>query len=305
MFAPLSIAVLGEEPAGAALRSSALAAGLRLTDDQFGAAVVAIAHHDHRSRLASAVMSSGRVALLPPPICTTLGDADALVEADRVRAGWVAYAEPILHAPLVARVLDDLPRLGAITHLEARAISAASTEVWSADELVTLIAHPLALVTAIANAAGHGRPCGVEAHRDVDGLVEVRLRHSTGLVSSVVAGTGRDHEQHWDLQVAGQVGVRRIALLPQPQLEVDGDTVSLPPEIRDAPPEMRMGMTAMWTSLAESRGATQPPVVGAQFGREILQLLVAAGASIGDAQEIAVPWSGARDRSLSEFWRRP
>lgn len=323
---PPTVALVGDGPAAdlhcTVLRSlgctverragDALEAGVPATSDPATSVVVVANQPSRRAETALTALQRHAAVVLEPPLCSTLVEAGRLVAAGRTEPHAVVYGEPVVQAPTVRHALSLLPRVGSLTYLEAHALAVgepSSTPDWALDTLSSLALHPIALVLLTASAAGHGRPGSVwvntsAASNPGRSTVELRLRYRTGLTAQVTAGWLHRGEPHWDLQIAGDKGVVRAELLPAPRLELNGEAVHLPMSEVSAPPERRMGTVAMWHTTLDDLQHRRAPLLGAEFGREVLEVVFAAAESTCDAREAAVPFTGDRSLSLSQVWHR-
>ncbi|MDO8364372.1 MAG: Gfo/Idh/MocA family oxidoreductase [Actinomycetota bacterium] len=283
-----------------------------------GAHVVAVAtppqcHADDAIRL----LHAGAAVLLEKPLCRTLDEADRIVDAAARHHGRLLYGENLAYAPVVQRMVALAPRLGALTHLEVRALQSLPTwgdftsDEWGGGALFDLGVHPLAVALLLANAAGHGRPAAVRAAlrggegHGSDEHAEVWLRYRSGLVASVVASWQAGPEPMWDAQVAGDAGVLRAELIPAPMLEYNGDEVALPPVTGEVAALEQYGYSAQLAALVHDVAHGREPMMSAAFGREVLQVVMAAYTSAGRrGEEIVLPFSGPRDLTPLELWRR-
>lgn len=264
-----------------------------------------------------ALLAAGTTVLVEKPLCRTLAEADALVEAAARHDGRLLYGENLAYAPLVQQVVQMVPALGELTHVEIRALQglptwgAFTTDEWGGGALFDLGVHPLAVGLLVANAAGHGRPRAVSARlrggvgHASDEHAEVCLHYANGPAVQVVASWQWDADPLWDMQVAGARGVVRAELLPAPELEHNGEQL---PVRRAQARVATLGdlgyidqlrdLVAVWRTAAK-------PLMTAAFGREVLQVAIAAYASAGrDGVQVALPYKGPRDLTALQTWRR-
>mgnify|MGYP006325580207 FL=1 len=169
----------------------------------------------------------------------------------------------------------------------------------------------LAIALLVANAAGQGRPVAVAAQlrgglgHGSDEHAEVSLRYASGLVGHVTASWQAGPESVWDAQVAGVSGVVRAELLPVQLLEFNGDEVALPAAGGPIPALDQLGYNEQLRALAADTAAGREPVMSAAFGREVLQVVLAAYQSAGRrGEEVALPFTGPRDLTPLELWRQ-
>jgi myo-inositol 2-dehydrogenase/D-chiro-inositol 1-dehydrogenase len=312
-----TVAVASRDPARAAERAGQMGArAVRYADLPAGADLVVVCtpparHVDD----AMSALQGGAAALVEKPLATTLADADRLVAAATRHPGRVGYAENLAHAPAVVAALARRPRLGTVTHLEARVEQPAPTwgdfltEGWGGGALFDLGPHPLALAVLLARPARpvavSARLAGGEGH-PVDEHAEVNLRFDSGLVAQVLVSWRSTGDVVWDVQAAGATGVVRIELLPHPVLEVDGEPVALPADHRPLPdPKLaELGYCAQLATMAGDVANGREPAMGAAFGREILDIVCAAYASAGAGGAAqAVPFTGDRNLTPLRLWR--
>lgn len=253
-------------------------------------------------------LRAGATVLLEKPMCTTLADADRLVD---VATGRLVYAENLAFAPVIERSLDLVEGIGPIEHLEVRSLQGRPdwgdflTAGWGGGALFDLGVHPLAVALLLAAPA---RVVEVVASLagaddiDVDEHAEVDLHFDTGLRARVVA-SWRTPTAQWDLQVASATGVVRAELVPSISLEHDGNPVALAAPVGAIPELESFGYIGQLRAAARvaAGGVTS---MDAAFGREVLDVVCAAYASAGQAgRAVAVPFAGPRDRTPLELWR--
>ncbi|MEI7548087.1 MAG: hypothetical protein WCK21_08520, partial [Actinomycetota bacterium] len=225
--------------------------------------------------------------------------------------------ENLAYAPIVQLLLGMVPHVGALTHLEVRTLQGLPTwgdftsDEWGGGALFDLGVHPLAIAMLVANTAGHGRPTMVSAElrggvgHGSDEHAVVKLRYRSGFTAHVVASWQAGPGQVWDLQVAGEQGVLRAELLPTHVLEYNGDDVALPAAHGELAALTQLGYLDQLRALTDDLAAGAEPVMSAAFGREVLQVVMAAYTSAGRASvEVALPFAGPRDLTPLELWRR-
>lgn len=256
---------------------------------------------------------AGAAVLVEKPLCTTLADADALVEAAE-GGGRIAYAENLVHAPIVGLALDHAAQLGDIDVLEVRAIQSRPTwgefltEGWGGGVLFDLGVHPLAVALLLAAPA---RPVEVRAtllgaeDHPVDEHAELHLAFDSGLVARVVVSWQGGERPTWDAQVSSPDGVVRLELLPEVLLERNGAEVPLPPAREGGVPQLdQLGYLRQMEAFAHDLATGEPPSLGAAFGRSVLDVVCAAYASAGlGGAWLELPFTGPRDRTPLQLWR--
>lgn len=268
------------------------------------------------ARNALALLDAGYAVMLEKPLCRTLAEADSIVEAAARHQGKLLYAENLAYSPVVQRLLGLVPQLGHVTHLEVRSLQALpewgefTSDEWGGGALFDLGVHPLSVALLAANAAGAGAPTSVRATlrggngHNSDEHAEVFITFAGGLEARVESSWQHGPAPIWDAQLASATGVLRAELLPNPQLERDGDAVALPALTVAVAQVEQYGYLAQLRALVDDidRGAT--PIMSASFGRLILDVVCAAYRSAGHAgTPEALPFSGARDRTPLQLWR--
>lgn len=312
------VAVASRTPERAAAFASTFSTTAVGYDDLPHGAEIAIVATPPQCHAADAVrmLDAGASVLLEKPLCRTLAEADALVAAAARHGGRLLYGENLAYAPVVQRMIALTPRVGALTHLEVRALQGLptwgefTTDEWGGGALFDLGAHPLAVALLVANAAGEGRPVAVSAElrggagHGTDEHAEVSLHYRSGLVGRVVASWQGEPEPVWDAQVAGATGVVRAELLPMPQLELNGTEVAMPVAIGELATLVNLGYEVQLQALIGDVAAAREPTMSARFGREVLQVTLAAYASAGQAgAAVPLPFAGPRDATPLQLWR--
>lgn len=318
--------VLGHELTGVASRTAERAAdvaarfgtrALSYDDLPAGADVVVVAtppqcHCDD----ALALLDAGVTVVLEKPLCRTLDEADRLVAAAAAHGGRLLYAENLAYAPVIQRMVSAVAQVGTPTHLEVRSLQglpdwgAFTSDEWGGGALFDLGVHPLAVAMLLANAAGLGRVTGVscalrggEGHGS-DEHADVTLHFASGFTASVVSSWQHGPGQQWDAQLAGDRGVLRAELFPSVSLELNGDPVALPPTTAPMPLLDQLGYVAQLRAAVDDTAAGREPVMSARFGREVLQVVLAAYTSAGrDGAVEPLPFRGPTDRTPLELWR--
>lgn len=267
---------------------------------------------------ALAMLAAGAAVVVEKPLCTTLIDADALVEASA--GGRLLYAENLAYSPLVITLLSMVPKLGAVDHLEVRTIQSLPTwgeftsDAWGGGALFDLGVHPLAIALLVGAAAGAGqvdsvscRLVGGEAHNS-DEHAEVTLAFAGGLVATVVASwqasTYLGHDgQVWDVQVSSPTGVLRGDFWPRPSLEHNGEPVAIETSTAALPFIEECGYSGQLGAFANDLATGDDPFMGAAFGRVVLDVVCAAYQSAGrDGEAQTVPFTGDRSKTPLQLW---
>lgn len=278
------------------------------------AVVVCTPPAQHAEHVLSSV-AGGAAVLVEKPLCTTLADADRLVQAAEGGAR-IAYAENLLHAPAVRLAIDHAAQIGPIDVLEVRALQSRPTwgdfltTGWGGGVLFDLGVHPLAVALLLV---GPARPVAVRgvlegaADHPVDEHAEVELRFDSGLEARMVTSWRETGTPTWDAQAASPHGVVRLELLPEVRVERDGDDVALPAPPGGVVPQLHeLGYLGQLSTFAEDVRADRAPGLGAAFGRDVLDAVCGAYQSAGrDSGWVALPFEGPRHRTPLELWRHP
>jgi predicted dehydrogenase len=262
------------------------------------------------------LLGRGHTVLVEKPLCRTLDEADRIVEATQQHGGRLLYGENLAAAPVVQQMVRLAARVGRPTHLEVRSLQglptwgAFTTDEWGGGALFDLGVHPLAVAMLLASAAGEGRVTGVAATlRGADGHgsdehADVTLHFASGFTARVESSWQHGPEPQWDAQLAGDAGVVRAELLPATTLEFNGDEVALPQSSSTPPALADLGYLGQLQTLVRDSAAALEPAMSAAFGREVLQVVMAAYASAGAGSEVvALPFTGPRDLTPLQVWR--
>ncbi len=295
------------------------ATACRYEDLPAGADVVLVATPPARHAAdALQAIGAGARAIVEKPLATTLAEADALVTASAAAGHALGYAENLAFAPIIVAAIGQAGELGPLRHLEVRAMQGRPDwggfleAEWGGGALFDLGVHPLAVALLLARAddrAG-GEVVSVRAELwgaddiEVDEAARMSITFASGLVATVEASWAAD-QPVWDLQAASDTGVVRAEMLPYLQLERDGEPVPLPPlpAGADVPQVHQFGYVAQLQDLLADFAAGREPIMSAEFGREVLELVCAAYASAGRGGEpVTLPFEGPRDRTPHQLW---
>jgi predicted dehydrogenase len=262
------------------------------------------------------LLEAGAAVLLEKPLCRTLEEADRIVAAARAHGNRLLYGENLAYSPVVQHLLAHTGELGPLTHLEVRSLQGLPTwgdftsDEWGGGALFDLGVHPLAVALLCANAGGAGVPRGVRArleggdgHR-TDEHAEVFLDYGDALTARVEASWRNEGPGVWDAQLASESGVLRAEVMPTPSLERNGEPIRLPPPTADIPVIETGGYLGQLLALANDVAHDEVPLMNADFGRLVLDVVCAAYRSAGrDGAREALPFEGPRDRTPLELWR--
>lgn len=257
-------------------------------------------------------LAKGAAVIVEKPLVTTLEQADRLLAMAPTRIG---YAENLAYSPLVMDVLRRIPSLGPLTHLEVRTLQSLprwgnfTSDEWGGGALFDLGAHPLAIavlaaaprhVTSVRATLRGGAGHGSDEH------AEVEIGFSDGFRATVVSSWQGPDDGLWDLQIAGERGVVRLELRPEPRAEMNGYDLELPetPVGLAVPVVSQFGYIDQLTSMLADFGAGRAPFMSGEFGRHVLDITCAAYASAAaGGAEVSVPFEGPRDLTPLQLWR--
>jgi predicted dehydrogenase len=310
--------VASRTPERAAERAAQLGAQACTYDELPGGAdVVVVATPPARHAPdALAALAAGAAVIVEKPLTTTLEAADSLVAAATGRLG---YGENLAFAPIVLRAVSIARTLGPLRHIDARMLQGRPhwgdflTAGWGGGVLFDLGAHPLALVLLLADAApgGTDRVVAVRAHLEgaddisVDDHAEVSLTFASGLHAQVET-SWRAAAAVLDFQAASDDGVVRGELIPHLALERDGAGLEMP-AVRagvEHPSLEQFGYVGQLDDFLADFADGQPPDIGAELGRLVLEITCAAYTSAGSGDRVvALPFTGPRDRTPLQLWR--
>jgi predicted dehydrogenase len=244
-----------------------------------------IAHDDLDDLLGA--LERGHHLVVGPPLAATSGDADALVAAATrawARGTATLYGDAVCAAPVIAALLARAGELPAApTHLSSRSVRPDDGDRPSATS--PMADHGAAGVAAILLAArrcGLGPPIEVRGRRTPGGegvLTDIELRFRSGLTATVHASWGPPGAPVQDLQLATPDEVLRVEMFPRPALERNGTPVQAPGGEGGDPMEA-LGYLPMLRGFWSDVAAARRPVFPAAFGREVLQVIVAADADV-------------------------
>jgi len=264
-------------------------------------------HADH----ALHAIRGGAGVVVEKPLCTTLADADALVEAERSGAR-IGYAENLAYAPIVQQLLGEIEKMDELQHIGVRTVQSRPTwgefltEAWGGGALFDLGVHPIAIATLAARSPVVSVCARLEGADDhpTDEHAEVELEFDRGLKATVVSSWRGGEVPEWSVQAASKTGVMRAELLPSLLLEHNGEEIPVAPATGSIPQLEQYGYVAQLEAFFVAFASGTRPLMDATFGRTVLDIVCAAYASArDDGAEVAVPFSGPRDRTPLQLWR--
>lgn len=275
--------------------------------------VISTPPDEHAASLDAALDTRGAV-LVEKPLCATLAEADAMIDAAERSGRVVGLAENLLFSPLVDAALAHRATLGPLTRLAVRCEQPPPSWGHYLEPLVAggvlfdLGAHPIALVLALAAPAS---PTSVsatlETTRDdgADDDARVEITFDSGLVASVDVSWRGEGDPTWTVEAATLDGVIRLELLPAPTLELDGDDATPAPQIDGLPDPLleQLGHAAQMQGIVDAAAGRGGRVCPLGFGRAVLDLTCGAYLSAGQAGEpVELPFTGDRDRTPLSLW---
>lgn len=277
--------------------------------------VVVATTPDHHPDGLAAALSRGAAVLVEKPICPTLAQADAMIDAVDATSSVVGLAENLLFAPAVDAGLAHRADLGGLTRLTLRCEQPAPTwghfvePLTAGGVLFDLGAHPLSLALAFAAPAV---PVAVRATLDsrrddgADDLAEVEIRFDTGLAADLTVSWRAEDDPTWSVEAAAPDGVVRLELLPRVVLELDGTDATPAPELDQLPDPMleALGYAGQLRGIVDAAAGRGGRVCPLGFGRAVLELTCAAYASAGSGgAEVSLPFDGDRGATPMQLWR--
>ena len=180
------------------------------------------------------------------------------------------------------------------------------TPAWGGGALFDLGVHALALALLMAAPA---RVVAVEAHLlagddiEVDDDATVTLTFDTACRPRCGRHGGR-RRRSWDAQAASATSAVRVELVPEPTVELNGTPLKLARTPTGLPTEQlhHLGYLDQLAALVGDVAAGRAPRVGPAFGLVLLEIVSAAYASARAGEPVALPFTGARDRTPHQLW---
>ncbi len=308
------VAVASRTPANAVKRAEQVRAQACHYDELPLGADIAIvctnpARHLADTRIA---LAGGAAVIVEKPLAFTLAEADEMVALAVNHGQRVGYAENMAFAPVVVDMLRRVATIGALTHIESRAINSRPTwgdfmtAEWGGGALFDLGAHPIAIAVLIARAADPSARA-VSVRGEVSGAPdivsdehgEVWITFSSGVTAHVVASWAGSSPV-WDAQASSATGVVQATIMPLPELSVNGDAV---PCHVGANELEQFGYVEQLRSLSADITAGVKPVMSAAFGRDVMDITCGAYESARIGEAVSLPFAGDRTKSPLELWR--
>lgn len=264
------------------------------------------------------LLDAGWAVVLEKPLCVTLDEADALVEATERPGRRLLYAENLAYAPMIGALLQRVPDLGTLSTVDVRSLQGLpqwgefTTRAWGGGALFDLGVHPIGVALLIARAgragkavAGNGALAGSPtAEHDTDEWGSARIEFESGLIATVTASWRDGPGSVWDAQAASSDGVVRAEILPTTELEHNGKRMSLDSSTMEHGTIGRLGYVGQLAAFSDDVRHGRSPVMDARFGRDVLEIVCAAYWSAAkEGERITLPFTGPRDRSPLDLWR--
>lgn len=276
-----------------------------------GADIVIVAtppgqHFEHTEH----ALAHGAAVLVEKPLVRTLAEADRLVDL----GGTVLYGENLAFAPLFTEFVQCARTIGPITHFELRTLQSTPswggflTPEWGGGVLFDLGIHPIALAVLVARATGNGDAVAARAMLrgdSTDTHAEAVIEFASGLEARIVASWEGPEAGVWDMQISSKTSVVRADLRPDVGLEVNGDPVALPTPRHPVPVIEQFGYQEQLRVLVDSVRTGHAPIIDAEFGRWMLEIVCACYVSASrDGEKTPVPSGCDRNKSPRELWKR-
>jgi predicted dehydrogenase len=266
----------------------------------------------HRDALGG--LEAGAAVMVETPLCTTLVQADDLINRARRAPGRLFYAENLAYAPVVGQFWRLSRHLGALTHLEVRALTAPPSwgergrDDWGGGVLFDLGCHLVAIAIV---AAGADQPRRVRARLEApsnstqrsDDHAVMDIEFASGLVARLVASWRGSTIPIWDVQAASATGVVRAEIHPEPSVEYNGEPVAMGTPTSSRPTVEQYGYRQQWSAFIDHATHGSEPAMGVAVGAMVLDLICAAYWSARTGDWVATPFGGPRDRTPLELWR--
>ena len=281
-----------------------------------GADVVIVAtppaqHFDH----AVYSLQRGAAVIIEKPLAYTLNEADRLVSHAEQNDQKILYAENLAYAPIVHAFIKRATTIGTVTHMSLRTVQSLpqwggfTTAEWGGGALFDLGVHPLAIAVLVGRAIGAGEVVAVSAHLDgevTDTHADISLTFANGLQASVVSSWQGSEIPEWNFQVASDQGVVRAELMPNLNLEHNGEEVALPTATAPIPFIEQFGYVGQLQAFAEDLNTRSTPFMDVAFGRWIMEIVCAGYVSARqNSTDVAVPSGCDRFVSPLQLWKGP
>jgi len=279
-----------------------------------GADIVIVAtppaqHFDH----AVYSLQRGAAVVIEKPLAYTLNEADRLVSHAEQTGHKMMYAENLAYAPIVHAFIKRAASIGSVTHMSFRTVQSLpawggfTTAEWGGGALFDLGVHPIAIAVLVGRAIGAGEVVAVSAKLDgeiTDTHAEVELTFNNGLTASVVSSWQGSETPEWNFQVASDQGVVRAELMPNINLEHNGEEVNLPATTSPIPFIQQFGYSGQLQAFAEDLANHTTPFMDIAFGRWMMEIVCAGYVSARqNSTDVAVPSGCDRFTTPLNLWK--
>ena len=279
-----------------------------------GADIVIVAtppaqHFDH----AVYSLQRGAAVVIEKPLAYTLNEADRLVSHAEQHEQKLLYAENLAYAPIVHAFIKRAASIGSVTHMSFRTVQPLpawgdfTTAEWGGGALFDLGVHPIAIAVLVGRAIGAGEVVAVSAKLEgeiTDTHAEIELTFTNGLKASVVSSWQGSETPEWNFQVASDQGVVRAELMPNINLEHNGEEVALPATTSPIPFIQQFGYTGQLQAFAEDLANHTTPFMDIAFGRWMMEIVCAGYVSARqNSTDVAVPSGCDRFTVPLQLWK--
>lgn len=256
-------------------------------------------------------LERGAAVIVEKPLVTNLHEADRLCVVAERHPNRLVYAENLVFAPSVRRMLALVPQVGPLSHLSLRTVQSRPTwggflePDWGGGVLFDLGVHPLAIAVLIGRRCGAGEIVGVEARLQgdrVDTDARVTVHFANGLRASLHVSWDGPETPSWDVQLASASSVLRLEILPTVALEHNGESIISAIDRLDL--VHQLGYVDQLRLATEAFGRSLPSPCDASFGRWIMEIVCACYMSASrDGDTVEVPSGCERALTPHRLWR--
>jgi len=279
-----------------------------------GADIVIVAtppaqHFDH----AVYSLQRGAAVVIEKPLAYTLNEADRLVSHAEQHGQKLLYAENLAYAPIVHAFIKRAASIGSVTHMSFRTVQSLpawgdfTTAEWGGGALFDLGVHPIAIAVLVGRAIGAGEVVAVSAKLEgeiTDTHAEIELTFTNGLKASAVSSWQGSETPEWNFQVASDQGVVRAELMPNINLEHNGEEVALPTTTSPIPFIQQFGYTGQLQAFAEDLANHATPFMDMAFGRWMMEIVCAGYVSARqNSTDVVVPSGCDRFTTPLQLWK--
>lgn len=271
---------------------------------------------------AKAALAVDKHVIVEKPLCTTLAEADEMVETVRRGPGKLAYAENYAFAPQIRTAAEIVAsgRLGALRSLHVYTLHGRPRygdflrPEWGGGTLFDMGAHTIYWALRLAGSAPvTSVKASLESAADNEGddYADVELSFQHGLTGRVEV-SWREASMRSGASVEGSEGTLEMGLAPSSylRLRAGGSTEDLPgaelPRRTVAGFAGKFGYVQQLQSFLEAFRSGAAPQPGVEEGRAVLEIIAAAYASAGRGGDaVELPFAGNRKATPYELWRGP